>query len=100
MNVAGIAPDLSTGLPALAPIPPVAAPAADVELFSGLTAAFSAAGTSLQRAQSAETAFTSGSGGLQEMVFERARADAILNVASATATKATQSLNTILNMQV
>jgi hypothetical protein len=34
------------------------------------------------------------------MVFDRARADALLSVASSAASKAVTALNTILNMQV
>ena len=74
--------------------------AGDAQLFGSLTGVLAQATGALERAQHAESAFAAGNGSLQEMVFDRARADAILNVASAAATKATQSLNTILNMQV
>ena len=73
---------------------------ADGGLFNGLVGGLESAGAALEQAQHAERAFASGRGGLQEMVFERARADSILSVASAGASKAAQSLNTILNMQV
>ena len=78
----------------------VPAPPADAGLFSGLVDSMRDAGEALDRAQAAETAISTGQGGLQEMVFERARADAILSIASAGASKATQALNSILNMQV
>jgi hypothetical protein len=73
---------------------------ADGGLFGGLVSELGSASTALGKAQQAEQAFAGGRGGLQEMVFERARADAILSVASAAASKASQALNTILNMQV
>lgn len=90
-------------IPATALVPdaePSASQQADVSLFDGIVSAFGTAGTALERAQGAERAFESGRSGLQEMVFERARADAILSIASAGASKATQALNTITNMQV
>jgi flagellar hook-basal body complex protein FliE len=59
-----------------------------------------AAGTALARADSAEAAFARGSGGLQEMVVERARADITLAVATTGAQRAAQALNAILGMQI
>jgi flagellar hook-basal body complex protein FliE len=73
---------------------------ADGGLFGGLVAEFGSASSSLEKARQAEEAFAAGRGGLQEMVFERARADAVLSVAGAGASKAAQALNTIVNMQV
>ncbi len=73
---------------------------ADAGLFSSVMDGVKEASKALETAQTSETAFANGSGGLQEMVFERARADALLSIASSAASKATQSLNTILNMQV
>ncbi len=62
--------------------------------------ALNAASSALTRAQGAESAFMSGRGGLQEMVVERAQADVVLALAATTASRTTQSLATILNMQV
>ena len=57
-------------------------------------------GTVFQRASRAEDRFASGAGDLQTAVYERARADVALSVASAAAQRAVQGLQTILNMQV
>ena len=76
------------------------ATAADKALFDGALDAARATGNALDRAEHSEQAFVSGRGGLQEMVFDRARADALLSVASSAASKAATALNTILNMQV
>ncbi len=84
----------------IADAPVRAVPSADDAVFGGLMSSLGKAGTALQRADTAEKAFASGHGGVQEMVFERARADAILEIATGAASKTTQSLNTILNMQV
>ncbi len=59
-----------------------------------------AAGSALSKADAAETAFAHGSGGLQEMVVERARADIALSVAATGAQRAAQALNTLLGMQI
>ena len=56
--------------------------------------------TTLQRAESAENAFAAGGGSLQAAVYERARADVALSVATAAAGRATQAIQSILNMQV
>ena len=62
--------------------------------------ALDAASSALDRAGRAESAFRAGRGGLQEMVVERAQADVVLAMAAAAASHATQSLSTLLNMQV
>jgi|HubBroStandDraft_2_1064218.scaffolds.fasta_scaffold1134792_1 flagellar hook-basal body complex protein FliE len=67
---------------------------------SALGEALSSASSALDRAQQAESAFASGRGGIQEMVVERAQADILLSLAATTASRTTQSLATILNMQV
>ena len=51
-------------------------------------------------ASRAEDRFAAGTGDLQTAVYERARADVALSVASAAAQRAVQGLQTILNMQV
>ena len=59
-----------------------------------------AAGAILGGADRAESAFVAHSGGLQEMVVERARADIALQVAASAAQRATQALTTLLGMQL
>lgn len=80
-----------------APQPPPPAAQAFADVLGG---ALGAATTALGRADSAETAFAAGRGGLQEMVLERAQADVALSIASAAASRAAQSLSTILGMQI
>ena len=58
------------------------------------------AGSVLQNAQRAEDAFASGAGDLQTAIYERARADVVLSVATAAAHRTAQALQSILNMQV
>jgi flagellar hook-basal body complex protein FliE len=65
--------------------------------FSRLLDSFAGA---LSDANRAEDAFASGDGTLQEAVYERARADIALSVATATAQRLSQSVQSILNMQV
>lgn len=67
------------------------------KLFAGVAQAL---GMTLQRAESAENAFAAGSGSLQAAIYERARADVALSVATAAAGRATQAVQSILNMQV
>lgn len=57
-------------------------------------------GSLLTRAQSAEDRFAAGSGDLQTAVYERARADVALAVATAAAQRTAQALQSMLNMQV
>ena len=54
----------------------------------------------LGKAQQAEDAFASGVGDLQSAIYERARADVALSVATAAAQRTVQSLQSIFNMQV
>jgi flagellar hook-basal body complex protein FliE len=95
---------------------PAAAAGNDVPLAAGPTAtaastpadafarafgdALSTASAALERADAAEHAFAARRGGLQEMVVERARADVMLSLAGAAATRTAQALSTILGMQV
>jgi flagellar hook-basal body complex protein FliE len=80
---------------------PGAESAPDSAAFGGaLGDALASAASALDRAQRAESAFVAGHGGIQEMVVERAQADVILSLAATTASRATQSLATVLNMQV
>jgi flagellar hook-basal body complex protein FliE len=57
-------------------------------------------GTLLLGAEKAEDAFASGAGRLQDAVYERARADVALSVATAAAQRGAQAISSILNMQV
>jgi flagellar hook-basal body complex protein FliE len=57
-------------------------------------------GAVLGKAQHAEDAFASGSGDLQNAIYERARADVALSVATAATQRTAQGLQTLLNMQV
>jgi flagellar hook-basal body complex protein FliE len=62
--------------------------------------ALDALGSILGSADSAEDSFAYGGGTLQEAVYERARADVALSVATATAQRIVQSVQAVLNMQV
>ncbi|HKU67929.1 MAG TPA: flagellar hook-basal body complex protein FliE [Candidatus Baltobacteraceae bacterium] len=57
-------------------------------------------GAVLGGAERAEDAFAAGAGALQTAVYERARADVALSVATAAAQRTAQALQSILNMQV
>ncbi|MFY9738746.1 MAG: flagellar hook-basal body complex protein FliE [Candidatus Cybelea sp.] len=67
---------------------------------AGFAKALDALGEMLGNAEGAEDAFAYGGGTLQEAVYERARADVALSVATATAQRITQSVQSVLNMQV
>jgi len=62
--------------------------------------ALDALGDVLSGAQRAEDSFANGGGTLQAAIYERARADVALSVATATAQRIAQSIQSILNMQV
>jgi len=83
----------------LIPDTPIAAPtqARDNSRFAAL---LDDLGAVLNKAESAENAFASGSGSLSSAIYERARADVVLSVATATAQRTAQGLQSILNMQV
>jgi flagellar hook-basal body complex protein FliE len=57
-------------------------------------------GSVLGNAERAEDAFATGGGDLQTAIYERARADVALSVATAAAQRTAQALQSILNMQV
>jgi flagellar hook-basal body complex protein FliE len=69
----------------------------EAKLFADVAQAL---GTTLERAESTENAFAAGHGSLQAAIYERARADVALSVATAAAGRATQAIQSILNMQV
>lgn len=102
MTIQPIDPDSAIGAPSAVPSVTQTPPDAngDAGLFSSVLDGIKNASSALETAQQSETAFANGSGNLQEMVFERARADSLLSIASSAASKATQALNTIINMQV
>lgn len=62
--------------------------------------ALDALGSALGSAENAEDAFAAGRGSLQAAVYERARADVALGVATAAAQRCAQAVQSILNMQV
>jgi flagellar hook-basal body complex protein FliE len=68
--------------------------------FGTLLDSLNAGGAALAKAEAAENAFVAGTGGLQEMVFERAKADSIVSVAAAVSSRVAQSLNTFIQMQL
>lgn len=95
LDARGIAPDSGDERPhvsALPGSPPLG--------FGSLLDALNAGGAALGKAEAAENAFIAGTGGLQEMVFERAKADSIVSLAAATSSRVAQSLNTLAQMQL
>jgi flagellar hook-basal body complex protein FliE len=79
----------------VAPAPPAAA-IADASFSDALDAL----GATLERAQGAEDAFAAKRGSLQDAIYERARADVALAVATAAAQHAAQAVQSVLNMQI
>lgn len=77
-----------------------AAPSPRSASAGGFAQLVDSAAAQLDRADTAEAAFAHGTGGLQEMVVERARADISLSVAATAAQRAAQALNSILGMQI
>jgi flagellar hook-basal body complex protein FliE len=57
-------------------------------------------GSALGNANTAEDAFANGTGDLQSAIYERARADVALAVATAASQRAAQALQAIFTMQV
>lgn len=57
-------------------------------------------GAALEGAQRAENAFAGHAGSLQDAVYERARADVAIAVASAAAGRVAQTAQSLLSMQV
>jgi flagellar hook-basal body complex protein FliE len=76
----------------LAPTPPV-----DPSDFGQ---ALDALGKVLGNATLAEDAYASGTGSLQEAMYQRAQADIALSVATATAQRAAQAVQTLMNLQI
>ncbi|HKU80914.1 MAG TPA: flagellar hook-basal body complex protein FliE [Candidatus Tumulicola sp.] len=89
MRVEPLLPD--TAAPALAPETP------DAGAFNR---SLDALGSALERAQASEDAFAAGSGSLQDAMYDRARADVALSVATAAAQRCAQAVQSLLNMQI
>lgn len=81
--------------PDVAPAP--APRASDPGSFAG---ALDEIGSVLAGAAHAEDAYASGTGSLQDAVYERARADIAVSLATATAQRASQAVTSILTMQI
>ena len=77
--------------------PPAAAPSQDAAAFAQ---ALDALGAMLTGARGAEDAFAHGNGTLQAAVYERARADVLLAVATSSTARLVQAIQSVLNMQV
>ncbi|MEO6990105.1 MAG: flagellar hook-basal body complex protein FliE [Candidatus Baltobacteraceae bacterium] len=92
MTVVPLVPDV--------PVAPRITNAPNADFGAAFERALEQAGRAFGRAARAEAAFVHGTGGLQEMVVERAQADVVLQIASAAASRVVQSLGTILNMQI
>lgn len=84
------------------PILPDVPPSATVDAgdAAGFARALDALGAALTGASRAEDAFAYGRGTLQAAIYERARADVALAVATSTAQRAAQAVQSVLNMQV
>ena len=83
------------------PIVPDAPAAADAGGDgAGFARALDALGGTFASADAAENAFAYGRGTLETAVYERARADVALSVVTSAASRLTQSVQSILNMQV
>ncbi len=95
LDAGAVAPDIGDEPPAVS-----ALPGADPIGFGTLLDGLNAGGAVLEKAEAAENAFAAGTGGLQEMVFERAKADSIVSVAAAASSRVAQSLNTFTQMQL
>jgi flagellar hook-basal body complex protein FliE len=88
-------PDVPSPLPTISRAAPAPQPAADE-----FGKALDDVGSVLGAAEAAEERFASGAGDLQSAVYERARADVALAVATAAAQRAAQALQAVFTMQV
>ncbi len=82
------------------PLPDGAQPAQtapDANAFGGI---LDDLGAVFGKAERAEDGFAAGVGDLQTAVYERARADVALSVATAAAQRSAQAIASIMNMQV
>lgn len=76
------------------------APVTPMVTTGGFARALDAVGQVLGGATRAENEFAYGRGSLQDAVYERARADVALSIATSTASRVTQAVQSILNMQI
>jgi hypothetical protein len=74
-----------------------ATPTADASAFAH---ALEQVGSQLSSATAAEDAYANGGGSLQSAMYERARADVALSVATATAARLSQAISSVLNLQI
>ena len=81
-------------------VPDVAPPRQPSSRVNAFASLVDVAASALDSADRAEAAFAAHRGGLQEMVVERARADITLQIAAGGAQRVTQSLQTLLGMQI
>jgi hypothetical protein len=81
-------------------VPDVAAVPAAKSGEGSFSDTLDALGGTLERAQGAEDAFAAKRGSLQDAIYERARADVALAVATAAAQHAAQAVQSVLNMQI
>lgn len=86
--------------PLLPDAPPAWTPPVPAPDSNDFVRALDALGALLGQAQKVEDAFAAGTGSLQDAVYERARADIALSVATAAAQRGTSAITSILNMQV
>ena len=83
------------------PLIPDEAPSATAPADAGAFAqALDAVGALLKGATRAEDAFASGIGSLQDAMYQRASADVVLAVATSSASRLVQAMQSVLNMQV
>lgn len=67
---------------------------------TGFAQALDAIGKVLDGASKAEDAYASGTGSLQDAMYQRAQADVALSVATAAAQRAAQAVQSLLNLQI
>ncbi len=67
---------------------------------TGFAQALDAIGKVLDQATKAEDAYASGTGSLQDAMYQRAQADVALSVATAAAQRAAQAIASLLNLQI
>lgn len=84
--------------PILPDVPQTAS--ADARDVAGFARALDALGSALTGASRAEDDFAYGRGTLQAAIYERARADVALAVATSAAQRVAQAVQSVLNMQV
>lgn len=87
--------------PVASDVAPIAPPAGHIKADAPLFAhTLDDLANVLAGANRAESAFARGAGSLQDAVYERARADVALAVATAAAQRTVSALQSIFNMQV